>query len=71
MTFLGRRLCDACGRDIDRDPWPHNGIYCGHCDLWTLEYALELSATALELATPPPGFNLDTPGGTNPGERAL
>lgn len=25
--------CPACGRNVYRDPWPHGGILCGHCDL--------------------------------------
>jgi hypothetical protein len=29
------RVCPACGRDVDRDPWPHHGILCGHCDEYT------------------------------------
>lgn len=30
------RRCFACDRDLDRDPWPHNGMPCGHCDEYTL-----------------------------------
>jgi hypothetical protein len=28
--------CYACGRNVDRDPWPHHGFPCGHCDDVTL-----------------------------------
>lgn len=24
--------CYACGRNLDRDPWPYGGFACGHCD---------------------------------------
>lgn len=36
--LLAVRRCEACGRDVDRDPWPY-GFPCGHCDDWTLEQA--------------------------------
>lgn len=28
--------CFVCGRNLDRDPWPHDGFCCGHCDDITL-----------------------------------
>jgi hypothetical protein len=24
--------CFVCHRNLDRDPWPHQGFLCGHCD---------------------------------------
>ena len=30
------RRCEVCGRDVDRDPWPHHGFLCGNCDAYSM-----------------------------------
>lgn len=34
--------CFVCGRDLQAEPWPHQGFPCGHCD----DYSLGLTGEA-------------------------